>query len=277
MVNSAFPFLTSLPMNLSAKAHLSELQLFTDPMQQLIIAQANFSIACYRPTDFYQLGCDFPYSLQSAVTKRQAEYLAGRYLSQLSMQQSGLFSPTPPQLGVAALRSPDWPQAVIGSISHHQHSACVALLTQPLAQDSFVGLDIELWLKDQPATEIAASIHQTHEQQLLVDIGFTSSQATTIIFSAKEALFKAICPFVGEYFGFEAAVLTDCVEWRAATTNLTRYGWLHFTLTADWVLAKAPQQQFRCWFACNEQEVLTLICSDAVCCNWDLQLHQSLP
>ena len=272
MDNSPFPFLTALPMSFSAIAHISELQLFADPIQTLIVAQANFSVTAYQPTDFCKLGCDFPHSLQNAVTKRQAEYLAGRYLSQLTMQQSGLFSPTPPQLGVAAMRSPDWPQAVIGSISHHLQSVCVALLTQPLAINSFVGLDTELWLKSQQASEIASSIHQADEHQILLDSGFTSSQATTLIFSAKEALFKAICPFVGEYFGFDTAVLTCCVELTKTTTTTNRYGWLHLTLTTDWVLAKAPQQTYRCWFACNDREVITLICSDAVCRNWEVPL-----
>ena len=272
MAYCPFPFLTALPLNFSAIAHISELKLFADPMQQLIVAQANFSVTAYQPTDFCQLGCDFPYSLQNAVTKRQAEYLAGRYLSQLTMQQSGLFSPTPPQLGVAAMRSPDWPQAVIGSISHHQQSVCVALLTQPLGLNSFVGLDTELWLKSPQASDIASSIHQADEQQMLLEIGFTPAQATTLIFSAKEALFKAICPFVGQYFGFDAALLVGCVELTKTTTTTNRYGWLHLALTSDWVLAKAPQQKYRCWFSCNAEDVITLICSDAVCCDWDVPL-----
>jgi 4'-phosphopantetheinyl transferase EntD len=86
--------------------------------------------------------------------------------------------------------------------------------------------------------------------------------ATSLLFSAKEALFKAICPFVDDYFGFEAAELTGCSGLDLRTTASCRSGWLQLQLVTDWVIAKAPQKNYRCWFSCSASDVLTLVCSD---------------
>jgi enterobactin synthetase component D len=264
----AFKFLSEVPLEPNKVSILSNIQLFSDNLQGFILARGNFSLKSYQQTDFAELGLDFPASIEGAVVKRQAEYLAGRYLSRLAMQQSGLFYPAPPQLGIGLLRAPAWPESVTGSITHHQYSACAVVLTQPLAANNFVGVDTELWLTTQQASEIAVSIHDPAELQVLVVAGFTDAQATTLLFSAKEALFKAICPFVGEYFGFDAAELRTCSEFASATAITGRSGWMQLQLICDWVVVKAPQQFYRCWFSCSEFDVLTLVLSDAADNRW---------
>lgn len=115
-----------------------------------------------------------------------------------------------PQLGIGLLSATALPAVVTGSITHHQSSACAVVLNQPLATNNFVGVDTELWLTAQQASEVGVSIHNPKEFQLLIGAGFTDAQATTLLFSAKEALFKAICPFVREYFDFDAVELKAC-------------------------------------------------------------------
>ena len=268
MSRAPFPFLSGLPLSINTVSSLSKIQLFSDTLQRLILARGNFSLESYHPTNFADLAVDFPASVEGAVVKRQAEYLAGRYLGRLSMQQSGLFNPAPPQIGIGPLRAPTWPALVTGSITHHQYSACAVVLTQPLATKNFVGVDIELWLSSQQAGEIAESIHNSDELHVLVRAGFTNAQATTLLFSAKEALFKAICPFVGEYFSFDAAELESCFELADNSMIAGRHGWLQLQLTTEWVAARAPQQKYHCWFSCREADVLTLVCSNAVNAQW---------
>lgn len=261
MPNPPLPFLTALPAPASTVAALSHIQLWADAAQQLIVATGDFSNDCYQPTDFAALKLDFPPALVGAVPKRQAEYLAGRYLARLVMQQSGLFVPEPPQLGIGQLRAPNWPAQVTGSITHHQHKACVALLTQPLSRCSFVGIDTELWLSTSQAAEIAGSVHSAAESYILQQAGFSSAAATSLIFSAKEALFKAICPFVGEYFDFACAELTACTLLEDSATA-SRSGQLTLRLSADWVVARAPRQSYCCWFSGTAADVTTLVCGD---------------
>ncbi|MNG03832.1 hypothetical protein D3C84_869280 [compost metagenome] len=42
--------------------------------------------------------------------------------------------------------------------------------------------------------------------------GLTLEAATSLIFSAKESLFKAAFPFIGHYFGFESARVVGFVR-----------------------------------------------------------------
>jgi enterobactin synthetase component D len=264
MANPPFPFLFTLPSSNCAVTSISKIELFSDTSKRLIFAQGNFSLDAYQQKDFSDLMLDFPAPIKGAVVKRQAEYLAGRYLARLAMQQSELFNPYPPQLGIGRLRAPAWPEVITGSITHHQHKACAVVLTQPLSIENFVGVDTELWLSTQLASEIAESIHNSEEMKILVNAGFTNAMATSLLFSAKEALFKAICPFVGDYFGFEAAELKGYSELDDNTTTFCRSGWLQLQLLTDWVIAKVPQQNYYCWFSCNECDLFTLVCSDSL-------------
>ncbi|WP_333796774.1 4'-phosphopantetheinyl transferase family protein [Rheinheimera sp.] len=263
-----FRFLSELPVSGAQVPSLSEIQLFCDNSQQLLLACCGFSQTAFRQTDYTGLMIELPPDIADAVPKRQIEYLAGRYLSRILLQHSGLFQCQPPQLGVSQMRAPAWPPCVTGSITHHQNHACAVLLTRPLAPDNFIGVDTELWLSAQQALDISISIHRPAEQEMLLRAGFTAAQATTLLFSAKEALFKAVCPFVGEYFGFDAAELTDCSQLAAVSSFTTEGGWLELQLTSEWVAVRSPQRTFRCWFSCSQQDVITLVCSDAISDRW---------
>jgi enterobactin synthetase component D len=258
-----FPFLSAPPIQLQAVAHLGEINIFHDTQQPFYIAQAQFCLDQYHVSQFETLGVDYPSSMHNSVPKRQAEFLAGRYLCQVLLRHSKLFQAQPPQIYPGELRAPLWPAPTMGSISHHKHMAYVALLTRSAAKTQFVGIDTELWLDDTQTNHIGASIHLPIEQQRLISVGFSAAQATTLIFSAKEALFKAICPFVQAYFGFESAeVIAISTEYVEPQTGL-RAGWLQLQLTTDWVIAKAPQQHYDCWFFCSKDAVVTLICSES--------------
>ncbi len=259
----SFHFLTALPTLANTVPCLQQVQVFTALEQSLLLGYCDFSVTAYRPTDFAQLQLDYPVQLQQSVVKRQAEYLAGRYLCRVLLKHSGLFGNQPPQIATGLLRAPAWPAGITGSITHHQHSASVLILTGPSSASYFAGIDTELWLDEAQAEQIAASVHKPTERKILCAAGFSPAQATTLLFSAKEALFKAICSFVGEYFGFEAAELVDCGITVTTDAGVVS-GWLEFRLSSSRVLAKAPQQYYRCWFHCSATAVFNMVCSDAI-------------
>lgn len=59
-------------------------------------------------------------------------------------------------------------------------------------------------LDDEVATEIAPQIHDEFKMLVLVNNGFAYNEATTLIFSAKETIFKVLFPIVQAFFGFES-------------------------------------------------------------------------
>ncbi|MDP5142179.1 4'-phosphopantetheinyl transferase superfamily protein [Rheinheimera baltica] len=160
----------------------------------------HFNPDVYSSNLYSLLGHTFCQSIQQAAPKRQAEFLAGRHAARKSLAQLGL---SQRQILVGKNRAPIWPCQVIGSISHTDRiAACAAIHA---ADRLYLGLDLENWLTTTVATDICNNIVSPAEHKRLQATGFSIEQALTITFSAKESLFKALYPFVGDYFGFEAA------------------------------------------------------------------------
>ncbi len=132
--------------------------------------------------------------------KRKHEYLAGRYcakkvLLQLGVNPKEAFLPTLPS------RAPLWPKGVCGSISHSKTLALAVASTSHLS----LGIDIELYIAKDRFDKINDRFLTTDEKHLVVS---DTLKRGTIIFSAKEALFKLINPLCETYFGFyDAKVL----------------------------------------------------------------------
>lgn len=257
---SPFPFLLNLPVNSNKQPFISEIELFSDKLSRLFLTRARFSVDSYCLDDFRKLGVNLPHSMENTAIKRQAEYLCGRYLSRLAMQKSGIFLSSIPQVGTSHLRAPNWPDSVTGSITHHRNRASVVVLARPLDRNNFVGVDSELWLTLEQASEVRNFVHNNQELTILLKAGLTAAQATTLLFSAKEALFKAVCPFVNEYFGFETARLQACSDLVKVVFGF--FGSMQIQLVDDGIARRAPQRSYKCWFSCNECEVLTLVFSN---------------
>lgn len=132
---------------------------------------------------------------------RRREYILGRVCASKAYEMcvgSELLS-----LPSLASRAPQWPADVIGSISHDQNfvAAVVALKADLLA----VGLDFEVIGRTKP--EIAPRI--CNEDDVQNHSSLSEAQLLTVIFSAKESLYKALYPIVNVFFGFEAAAVKE--------------------------------------------------------------------
>lgn len=164
-------------------------------------------------------GIELPFSLRSAVKKRQYEFLASRYCAQLCLEDLGL-SPAP-QVGFALDRSPTWPDGFVGSITHTEGwaSAVVGRRSDFLS----IGIDIEHRIADATPQMVQHICHDPGEsERLRTQLQLSAEEALTMIFSAKETLYKAIYPRVKSFFGFHAAA----VEADAS-------GLLHISLLTD--------------------------------------------
>ena len=164
---------------------------------------------------FSLYGISRPSDLYKAVPKRKAEFLAGRVMAKQALTALG-GAENQLQVGVAEDRSPVWPYGVTGSITHTTgFAACCVCKTKDV---SILGIDSELLLSEATAQSLAADIHNTAELDLLIQVGFSAALATTLIFSAKESLYKALYPKVRCFFGFETARLSKV---EPQTHNLT--------------------------------------------------------
>ena len=142
-------------------------------------------------------GVHLPKALERAVPKRRAQFLAGRICA------GGAIARLAPGFAGAVARDPDglplWPAGLVGSISHTDGFATAAVAR---AGDAFgLGVDVERVMSRETATEIASMIASASERRLVSDLlRLDAREALTLVFSAKESLFKALFPSMRKHF-----------------------------------------------------------------------------
>lgn len=153
----------------------------------------------YSPALFAEAQLPLPARVARSVSKRQAEFLAGRLAARAALAVLGVKQP----VGMAESCAPVWPAEVQGSISH---SGDRAMCVVRRAQAGGLGIDLEHQLDAQLAEQLWPGIVHPQEAQQLRQSGDFARQLT-LVFSAKESLFKALYPQVGRYFDFLDAEL----------------------------------------------------------------------
>lgn len=138
-------------------------------------------------------------AVERAVSRRRAEYAAGRIAAKQALAQLGVQNVSIP---VANDRSPIWPTGFVGSISHagNYAIACVAKRAERVG----IGIDIE----------VAESLDPDLWQQVLTAQEIDSlnrldlsrrCRVASAIYSLKEALFKFQYPITREWLDFHSA------------------------------------------------------------------------
>ncbi len=150
-----------------------------------------------------------PTNIAHAVPKRQAEFLAGRWCAWKAQEQLGLVQV---EIGVGSNRAPVWPDTVRGSITHtgpaEPGGLSVACCALALAGDyRALGIDLENIMNKTMAEETSSLILDEQERALLSQQDASWPYLVTLVFSAKESLFKALYPAAGRYFDFLDAQL----------------------------------------------------------------------
>lgn len=166
------------------------------------VCLVTFDTSYYNDTLFYQLSIPFPDMLKPAVTKRRADYLAGRYAARQLLKEAGCNGVVP----TGRDRAPVWPTGWRGSISHTDKWA-IAILA-PRCPIISLGVDIETFRPD-IMLEIATTFTTASEREVLAATCLPFEMALLVVFSAKESLFKALYPQIQLVFGFEAARLCE--------------------------------------------------------------------
>lgn len=206
---------------------------------------AKFSIEKYNDLFFADLDIHFPDNIRKAVAKRKSEYLAGRYLAKLALADKGINNF---KLLSDDNRCPLWPNGITGSISHTQNIAFCVLANN--ANSKGLGVDVEYWIKKQSESLIQDSIIDDSEKHLIENSALPFNQGFTLVFSAKESLFKALYPQIGRYFGFSSAKLTR-IDLNKAT--------IHFELAENLSPNVPKKTTYALSFALYETHVLTLL------------------
>ena len=185
--------------------HLSRRSLrlpFTVPHLYAVTYQAS----SYTNTSSRQLGIALPEELGRAVAKRKASFLAGRHCARGALADAGVRGST--SLGIGINRSPIWPPGFGGSITH---TANFAAATVDLSCEvAGIGIDVES-IMDADTCRVVGNQVMVPEDWTSAPWSDGSSERSfvSLVFSAKEAIFKCLYPLVGAYFDFEHVALVQ--------------------------------------------------------------------
>lgn len=165
-------------------------------LAEIELAYSAFDPALLDSQDFERFQIPEP----RGVAKRKAEFLCGRLCARQALLNLTGTASTPTR---GADRAPQWPQGIVGSITHSGQQAAAIVAHQRHWQS--LGLDLEQCLAVERAQSLSREILTPHEQRLLPPDPSTQAFFITLCFSLKESLYKALYPLVGRSFYFQDA------------------------------------------------------------------------
>lgn len=137
-----------------------------------------------------------------ASAKRRAEFALGRVGARLALKQIGLDNPPPVLQGRNF--EPLWPEGITGSITHC-HPWTIAIVAKRSAAWT-VGIDLES-MKRMRREDVGSLICLHSELDWAYNDG-DSLARLTMIFSAKETIFKAFYPLCQRFIDFKEVKLS---------------------------------------------------------------------
>ena len=236
------------------------------------------SLTDFKAGDFTRAAIELPQRLAAASPLRQACYLAGRLAARQALQmagESGEFT-----IGTDAGGCPLFPPSVVGSISHVRAGdriEAVCLVARKERVKS-LGIDLEQSMSADVAAAVIDQVCDLHEQSLLSTQQMLASDvALTLVFSAKEALFKALWPEVKQIFEFTDVALTRLVmqppqaltavvlpcqvvlPGQMAFPAQTQCGYCDFVLKKNLSATQIAGLSYRAQWLVSAQQVLTVL------------------
>lgn len=142
-----------------------------------------------------------PASLETAIESRKKEFIAGRLCAFRACEKLGLKLD---DLKMGENREPLWPIDIVGSISHTKQMA-ISIVDSSKHSRS-LGIDVEEIIKEDKIATIERMVG-TKKDLAFLKLFSEKLVAYTVLFSAKEALYKLIYPLCQEFFGFSEAEL----------------------------------------------------------------------
>lgn len=154
------------------------------------VFQYSVTIPAGAARDPLSTGLVLPAALGRALPKRKIQFIAGRYCAReaiVGLAPSGGAVATLPQ---DADGCPVWPQNLVGSISHDEAFATAAVASCGVARG--LGVDVEPVMSSEAAADLTGYVASADEILRAERAGLDRLTSLTLIFSAKESLFKAL-------------------------------------------------------------------------------------
>jgi 4'-phosphopantetheinyl transferase EntD len=131
----------------------------------------------------------------NAVDKRRREFVTGRACARRALERLGV---EPGPIASGERGEPLWPDGVVGSITHCRgYRACAVARADEVAS---VGIDAEV---HEPLPHGVLEHVATPAERAALPANGSGVHADRLLFSAKEAVYKAWFPLTGTWLDFE--------------------------------------------------------------------------
>jgi len=196
--------------------------------------------------------------LERVSFNRRNQFLTGRYCAWQALAKKGCNDVT--CLPIGENRLPCWPSGWLGSISHSGDIAIAMVANKKTV--GLLGIDVQKIIPFSTYDEIHKLVARRDELKVLKDI--TPNQALSLIFSAKETLYKSLYPSIQKFLDFSAATLVSCSNQR-----------LTLSLSQDWSQEWREGTCFEIPYFIKGGSAFTCLCTPSVSEN-KLIKHQRL-
>jgi len=156
-----------------------------------------YNVDLFIDSAFIKYKIPFSSSLICSAPKRKMDFLAGRYCAMDVL--SGMYGQKI-EIGVNADRSPLWPVDIVGSISHSGKNA-VAVCAKKNKYLG-IGIDCEKLMNLELVYNLRKHILNDSELKVYDSSLMSFEHFVTLVFSAKESLFKSLYPIENMFMEF---------------------------------------------------------------------------
>ena len=153
---------------------------------------------------------DWPTELTDAAATRRSDFLMGRLAAVEALRRLGAEG----SVGRSPEGAPVWPEGIAGSLTHHSGVAAAVVGRQgsgPRPTDgdlgrSLAGLGIDICPRlqgDRLRAVVRQCLTETERAR------WAGEEAATVVFAAKESIYKAAYPRAQRFIGFDEAEIVD--------------------------------------------------------------------
>ena len=156
--------------------------------------------------------------LENVSQNRKREFIAGRFGAHEAMVLANV---SPEHIQIGGKGEPIWPSNIVGSITHsHGYAAAAVARKSDIVS---LGLDAEI---DEPlSSRVLRRISNVQEQEWVENVGGTLVQHPgKVLFSAKEATYKAWYPITQEWLGFKEVLINFHDQGNTFTVHIQKNG-----------------------------------------------------
>ena len=168
-----------------------ELSLYLEYKLELLSESIRVAVTCTSPCS--DLPLPSSYMLNTFISeKRKKEYVSGRWCAHESLKKLSVYAH---HIATNSLGGPEWPQRIVGSISHDT-DLCIAIAVRDDVLKS-VGIDVHDYLRKDIDWGKIKFLFLT-KQELLLDNSLLYNKLD-IIYSCKESVIKCLSPISLQY------------------------------------------------------------------------------